>query len=133
MNSLDRLRRRFLQGGATLVLAPFFRRLARAAEPPPRRLILFNTSNGTIGPAYWPTRASDTDFTLGPILTPLAPLRDRLLVLQGFDMASARADKPVGEAHYNPVVHALTGGRQPSGAFHPSLDQVVAAGPPVIT
>ena len=52
----------------------------------PRRLILFFVPNGTIPPAWFPDPgAAETDFTLKPIMAPLAPFREQLLILSGVD------------------------------------------------
>lgn len=128
-NSLRILRRRFL-GACGGLLGGFLGRLdreARAAEAGPRRLVIINTSNGTVQAKFWPARTSDTAFALSPLLQPLAPVKDQLLVLQGIDQKSALADAPVGEAHYLGVVHMLTGRVHTSkGAGGPSLDQYLA-------
>ncbi len=42
----------------------------------------------------WRPTGTETSFTLSPILAPLAPVQDRLLVVDGLDMKSA-----VGEQH----------------------------------
>ncbi len=52
----------------------------------PKRLICFFIPNGTIPPEWFPDAGgSETDFTLKPLLAPLAPYRDKLLVLSGID------------------------------------------------
>jgi hypothetical protein len=52
----------------------------------PRRLILFFIPNGTIPPAWFPDPgASETDFTLKPLMAPLAPFREQMLILSGVD------------------------------------------------
>src|ERR1041385_8213024 len=57
--------------------------LALAAPARPRqRLIIVFTPNGTIPPAFWPDEVG-RDFTLKEILTPLAPYRERMLLLKG--------------------------------------------------
>ena len=47
-------------------------KVARAAEAPAKRLVVMFTANGTIESNWAPT-GSETEFTLGPILKPLAP------------------------------------------------------------
>lgn len=92
-------RRRFLGGlGAAAIAAPFVRLAdsgrARAQEGAPKRFIFMLTSNGfqddgiAIG-------GTGTDFTLGSSLRPLAPHRDKLLLLRGLDM-NASYDGPGG-------------------------------------
>ncbi|HWO13466.1 MAG TPA: DUF1552 domain-containing protein, partial [Polyangiaceae bacterium] len=63
-----------------------------AATPGPRRLVLFYNPNGTIPEAFWPgADATETEFSLGPILEPFADFKDRMLLLRGLDIAVAEA------------------------------------------
>ncbi|HLT39017.1 MAG TPA: DUF1552 domain-containing protein [Enhygromyxa sp.] len=81
-------------------------RPARALEPkPPRRLIIMYTPNGTIAHNFWP-KGAGADFTLSPILTPLAPYKKDLLILRGIDMLSS-LDGP-GDAHQKGTGQCLT-------------------------
>jgi hypothetical protein len=79
-------RRNFLRGAAgALVALPFLESLApRSAQGAvfPKRLVLVHTGNGTITEAWRPT-GTETTFTLGPILKPLAPYKSKLLILDG--------------------------------------------------
>lgn len=80
-----RFSRRTLLGslGATAALAPFVPMLeTQAAEGPPLRLCLMFSPNGTIHDAWVPS-GSVEDFALGPILSPLEPLRDEIIVIDG--------------------------------------------------
>ncbi len=52
--------------------------------PSATRLLLVHTTHGTYLDNWLATTGRD-DFTLGPELTPFAPYRDRLLILDGFD------------------------------------------------
>ncbi len=117
-------RRELLAGLGGLGLIPLLgERFARAQGPAgasPRRLVIFYTPNGTIGPE-WRPRGGETDFTLGRILTPLAPLRSSLLVLGGVDMALA--DAGFGSHHTRGIGGLLTGRRTLMGNFR-------SAGPP---
>jgi hypothetical protein len=104
-------RRRFLRGlaGGALalpLLASLDSRSARAA-PPPKRLIVFFSANGTIADAWRPTGGED-DFVLGEILAPLAPHRDQLLILGGID-AESSYHGPGDNSHWNGMGHMLTG------------------------
>src|SRR5215470_14598344 len=81
-------RRTVLRGmGATLALPfleamlPPFVRSARAAAKP-HRFLSFYTPNG-MAMEYWTPKGEGASFELSPILEPLAPLRDQLLVLSG--------------------------------------------------
>lgn len=65
------------------MLAPFFPTTdVEANQDMPKRLVLLYGSNGTVYNNWLPS-GSETDFTLGPILAPLTPFQDRLLVLGG--------------------------------------------------
>jgi hypothetical protein len=116
-------RRELLAGLGSLGLVPLLGdRFARAQAPgaSPRRVVIFYTPNGTVGPE-WRPRGGETDFTLGRILTPLAPWRSRLLVLGGVDMALAEAG--FGSHHTRGIGGLLTGRRILMGNFR-------SAGPP---
>jgi hypothetical protein len=93
---------------------------ARAQAASPRRLVVFYTPNGTIGP-QWRPGGGESDFTLGRILTPLAPWRSKLLVLGGVDMALAEAG--FGSHHTRGMGGLLTGRPILMGSFR-------SAGPP---
>lgn len=88
-------RRQWLRGagGAALAL-PLLnfvdgRRTLQAAPTEfPKRLILMFSPNGTI-PSAWTPSGGETDFTLPTILAPLAPHRDKLLIIDNVDMESA--------------------------------------------
>src|SRR5688572_21399066 len=77
-------RRGFLAGaGLGLAATPFVPILrSRAADGPPLRLLLLFSANGTIRDAWLPS-GGETDFTLGPILSPLTPYRDDIIVIDG--------------------------------------------------
>jgi len=95
---------------------------ARAAVPPAKRLVAVYTPGGTVLEDWRPS-GTETDFTLGPILKPLAPVQSRLLVLDGVDMKSA-----IGEQNQAGLVALLTGTAQRLAnqfATGPSIDQVL--------
>jgi hypothetical protein len=133
-------RRSFLaRAGASAAALPFVRAWAASAQdaaPPPPRLIVFFTPNGTLHDA-WASGDADGQLVLGPILAPLAPFRDRLLALSGLDMQQGGP----GDGHQQGMGWLLTGrpllaGRSAgncarctpaSWASGASLDQVVAA------
>lgn len=90
-------RRAFLTGaGATLTLpwlesvAP---RAALAQPSAPRRLLFYYIPNG-IHMASWTPREEGAAYTLTPILRPLEPVRDKVLVLSGLQNLPARPDGP---------------------------------------
>ena len=78
-------RRTVLRGlGATLAL-PFLDAMvpaARAASSPPHRFQSFYVPNG-MAMEYWTPPDVGTNFTITPVLEPLAPFRDQLIVLSG--------------------------------------------------
>jgi len=82
-------RRTVLQGlGATLALPfleamlPAFSRRGLAAAKPVHRFQTFYVPNGMAMP-YWLPKGEGTAFELSPILEPLAPYRNQMLVLSG--------------------------------------------------
>jgi uncharacterized protein DUF1552 len=82
-------RRTVLQGlGATVALPfleamlPAFSPRARAAAAPVHRFQTFYVPNG-MAMEYWTPKGDGSAFELSPILEPLAPYRDQLLVLSG--------------------------------------------------
>src|SRR5262249_28226786 len=78
-------RRTILRGiGAALAL-PFLEAMvpsARAAVKPVRRFQTFYVPNG-MAMEYWSPKGEGKAFELSPILEPLAPFRDQMLVLSG--------------------------------------------------
>src|ERR1051326_8934519 len=78
-------RRTVLRGmGATLAL-PFLEAMvpsARAATKAAHRFLTFYTPNG-MAMEYWSPKGEGTAFEFSPILEPLAPFRDQLLILSG--------------------------------------------------
>ena len=118
-------RRELLAGLGSLGLLPLLGDRPAHGQGPasggaPRRLVVFYTPNGTIGPE-WRPRGGETDFSFGRILGPLAPHRSRLLVLGGVDMALA--DSGFGSHHTRGIGGLLTGRRTLMGNFR-------SAGPP---
>jgi hypothetical protein len=124
-------RRTVLKGAGTIAIAlPWLEamesaRVAHAAPTtvPARRFVGVYTPGGTVLSRFWPT-GTETAFTLSEILKPLEPVLDKLLILQGVDMKSAR-----GEIHQEGMVAWLTGaeqGEEDAYPMAPSLDQVLA-------
>src|SRR5215510_1575438 len=85
LTSKSLTRRTVLRGiGASLAL-PFLEAMvpsARAAVKPVRRFLTFYVPNG-MAMEYWAPKGEGTAFELSPILQPLAPFRDQMLVLTG--------------------------------------------------
>jgi hypothetical protein len=82
-------RRTVLRGlGATMALpfleamVPAFSERARAAVGPAHRFLTFYVPNG-MAMEFWAPKGEGSTFELSPILEPLAPFRNQLLVLSG--------------------------------------------------
>ncbi len=104
-------RRRFLLGAGGVALAlplleAFAPRGAQAAASPKRLVILFS-ANGTIKPNWRPT-GTETNFTLSPILAPLAPYKSELVIIDGVDEESSYHG-PGDQGHASAMGHLLTG------------------------
>lgn len=123
-------------GGAAIALpwlevfAP--RRAAADAPLPPKRFIVMFSANGTL-PTRWAPEGGETDFTLSPILSPLAQHRDDLVIVQGVDQQGAGGDgHQVGMggmltgAPLNPGPFAGVGAAPAGWAAGPSVDQRIA-------
>jgi hypothetical protein len=89
-------RRTFLRGVGAAVALPFLDAMlpalsvaAKAAAPARRLGFIYGSPNGIIQNAFVPAKVG-AGFDLSPILTPLAPVRDQLLVLSG--LAHRQAD-----------------------------------------
>jgi hypothetical protein len=90
-------------------------RPARALEPEhPKRLIVMYTPNGTIAHNFWPN-GTENNFTLSPILAPLAAHKKDLLILRGIDMLSS-LEGP-GDAHQKGTGQCLTATKLLEGNF----------------
>jgi hypothetical protein len=132
-------RRTVLRGAGSIAIAlPWLEAMepvqkAQTANAPARRFLAVYQPGGTVLERYRPT-GGETDFVLSPILSPLEPMRNKIVVLDGIDMKSA-----VGEQHQGGMVALLTGTVQntpappaptptPSSAYAkgPSIDQVLA-------
>jgi hypothetical protein len=85
LTSKSLTRRTVLRGiGASLAL-PFLEAMvpsARAAVKPVRRFLTFYVPNG-MAMEYWSPKGEGASFELSPILQPLAPFKDQMLVLSG--------------------------------------------------
>ena len=124
-------RRTVLRGAGGIALAlPWLeimgprRARADAGAGTPRRLVTVFQPGGTVRRKYTPT-GNETAFTMGPILRPLEPFQQKLVIVDGLDMKSA-----IGEQHQAGIVALLTGTPQRNGgsgyAAGPSIDQVIA-------
>src|SRR6266567_178084 len=110
-------RRTVLRGmGATMALPfldamiPAFSPQARAATKPVNRFQAFYTPNG-MAMEYWSPKGEGSAFELSPILEPLAPFRDQMLVLSGI------------KANWN-YIHAGASGSFLTGTTHGGRNEV---------
>jgi hypothetical protein len=96
--------------GAAAVGIPFLRSLPAFAGGEieiPKRLVFFFTPHGTVK-EHWLPSGGESSFNLGPILEPLDPFKDRLLVIDGVNLKSADADYYLDQ-HATGMMHVLTG------------------------
>ena len=118
-------------------------RRAQAAVDAPKRFGVFFSPCGTI-PENWRCATTpmtpDTQFTLSPILEPLAPFKNDVVILRGMNMEST-THGPVANVHDQGMTHMLTAidlVKGPAGAGRanhfldgsaggPSIDQHIAA------
>ncbi|MEM9192852.1 MAG: DUF1552 domain-containing protein [Myxococcota bacterium] len=124
-------RRTFIRGaGGVAIALPWLEAMgeptaARAIGGEARRFLGVYTPGGTVLDRWRPT-GDERNYTMSPILAPLAPVRDKLIVLDGLEMRSAR-----GEQHQAGIIAWLTGTEQSSEhrnfAAGPSVDQVIAS------
>lgn len=132
MKKAQPTRRAFLRGATGVAIAlpwlEYFEppKLRAQAGMPQRasRYITVFTPGGTVLDKWRPT-GTETAPVLSPILAPLEPMKQRLLILEGLDMKSA-----VGGIHESGIIALLTGTPQSSMyrrfASGPSIDQVLA-------
>lgn len=92
-------RRAFLRSAAAVVALPMFISLtrgsarARGRPPLPLKFVAFYVPCGIHMPAWTPIQIG-VDYRSPPILSPLANVKDNLLVLSGFANAPAKPDGP---------------------------------------
>lgn len=78
----------------------------------PKRFLVWYTPDGTI-PGNWTPEGSGREFTFSPILAPLEPFREKLLLIDGPDQTGGSG----GDAHQSGAQGALTGQRCNPGPF----------------
>jgi len=122
-------RRAVLRGaGSVAVALPWLEIMtpepARAAGAPAKRFLTVFTPGGSVLENWLPT-GDENNVVLSPILKPLGPVMDRVLILEGVDMKSAW-----GEQNQSGIIAWLTGTAQAPDpqpfATGPSIDQVLA-------
>ncbi len=103
-------------GGATLAL-PLLQVPARGQDgPAPKRLLVFYTPNGTKKELWSPPMgASESQWSLGPLLEPLTPFKSKLVVTDGIEMTVA-GEGP-GGPHQRGMASLLTGAVITEGDF----------------
>jgi hypothetical protein len=117
---------------------------AQSSVAPPKRFGVMFSPCGTI-PENWQSTLNSrdvTDFTLSPILQPLTPFQDDIVVLRGMNMDSSQSKYgPIANVHDQGMTHMLTAiglVKGPAGAGRanhfldgsaggPSIDQHIAA------
>ena len=136
--SLNLSRRTVLRGAGVAMALPLLEamhpRRAQAGGAIPKRFVTMFTPNGTIYPSWVPT-GTETSFTLSPILAPLAPYQNDLVVVSGLYQQGGG-----GDGHQNGIGGMLTGQSLNPGPFQgganagsagwangPSVDQAIAA------
>lgn len=98
-------RRAFLRGAGAALGLPFLPSIARGAEPkPPTRMALLYFPNGVWEKSWVPAKAG-RDVELPFSLEPLAPVREKVLILSGLDKPHSRS----GDGHYAKTANYLTG------------------------
>jgi hypothetical protein len=110
-------RRAALAGFGSLAALPLldamFVRRARADVPTyPSRFVVFFTACGTVAQNWTPT-GGERDFQLSPILAPLEPFRDQIVVIAGVDQQGGGA----GVGHQAGMGGMLTGSGINPGPF----------------
>lgn len=129
-------RRSFLRGTGVALALPFMDAMvpvfgATDAGTRPTRLSFIEVPNGIIMNNWTPT-VEGAGFELTPILEPLAPFRDRMLILSGLDQNEARRlEGELGGDHPRACTAFLTGthAKMTSGADIQagiSVDQIAA-------
>jgi hypothetical protein len=123
-------RRAVLRGAGSIAIAlPWLEIMepegkAWGAGGPAQRFVAIFQPGGTVRDKYTPT-GTETAPVLSPILSPLEPVKDKILIIDGLDMKSA-----VGEQHQAGICALLTGTPQSAAnrnfAGGPSVDQVIA-------
>ena len=98
-------RRTFLRGAGAALGLPFLPSLARGADAkPPARMALMYFPNGVWEKSWVPAKTGK-DFELPFSLEPLAPVREKVVVLSGLDKPNSRN----GDGHYAKTANYLTG------------------------
>lgn len=123
-------RRTFLRGAGVSMALPWLESLSvwgddkKAASEPPVRFAALFSGNGFHSKEWW-ARGEGKDMTLGKVLEPLHPVREKMNFIRGLYNAEAL----IGGIHSCQTGNLLTGAHlEPAGAIKSgiSCDQVVA-------
>lgn len=77
-------------GVAATPLLPLFESESKAAKGDIARVVMMFSPNGTIRPNWLPT-GGQSDFTLGPILASLEPVREQIVIMDGISYPNGGA------------------------------------------
>ena len=138
MNKFRLHRRAVLKGAGSIAIGlPWLELMghgrkahAQTTTFPAKRFVTVFQPGGTVRAKYTPlTGSSDTALMLSPILSPLEPVKGKLLVIDNLEMKCAGS----GEQHQGGIIGWLTGSVQagiaPNYGYSkdgPSIDQVLA-------
>jgi len=128
---------RGLSAGLSLPLLPSLAGWAYADSGFPTRVVFVSRGQGTLPEHQVTPGANSSDFSLGPILAPLAAFKDRLAICTGIDDQTNILDGGYN-GHTRCLLHTWTsrgmiwtansaGGASPTGAGGATLDQRIAA------
>jgi hypothetical protein len=95
-------RRTFLRGVGAAIALPWLdamRPALSAATASPQRLGFFYVPNGMYLPNFHPAGNGGTSFELTPVLTPLAPVREHIVVISGLSNMPVLANDQGGGVH----------------------------------
>lgn len=126
-------RRRFLGGAGAMIALPFLtslapRRARGAAPMRKKRFLAFYVPNGIVMDKWTPA-AEGSAWSMTPILTPLEPYRNQLLVLTGINNSPGRSENGGDHASGTGAFLTCTRPYKTAGADirnNISLDQLVA-------
>ncbi|MDY7227995.1 DUF1552 domain-containing protein [Hyalangium rubrum] len=107
-------RRTFLRGAGTLLglpvleaMVPSIARAQASGALPPRRMMAFYVPNGMYPPEWYPTNTG-ADYTLSPLLSPLAAFKSDMLVLSGLGNKPSHYSSNVDVGHVASTATFLT-------------------------
>ena len=122
-------RRGFLRGAATagagLGLGPFLGNAYAQESGAPKRLAVLTLPHGrTTTVDEWGGTGTGSDFTFNELLSPLEPLKDRIVLIEGLNAT----DEGDGGSHTRPMQNIMSGAASLGDSQHggASFDHVVA-------